>query len=68
MTNVGFKATGKFFSSDQFRNQDIVYLSRLLNIDSDEIDIAHYTTKSRLSHKKTILALRGLSNITKRHN
>lgn len=54
-----FKATGKFFATDQFRNQDIVYLSKLLNIDSDEIDIEHYTTKSRMSHKKAILALQG---------
>ncbi len=52
-----FRATGRFFSSKDFRKTDIAYVGGLLNISLSEIDIDHYHNKRKTSreHEKSIL-------------
>jgi TnpA family transposase len=52
-----FKATGKFFTVEQFYKQDIEYACKILGIDYKYIHIFSYKRKTPLDHKKQILTL-----------
>lgn len=52
-----FKANGKFFAVDQFRQQDILYVTKTLGIVPENIDISNYKNETPIKHRKRILAL-----------
>ena len=52
-----FKSNGKFFTAEQFRQHDIVYIAKMLEISPDEIDLSVYQKKIPSDHRKKILEL-----------
>jgi len=52
-----FKANGKFFIAEQFRQNDIAYASKILGISLDEINLLSYQKKIPTDHRKKVLAL-----------
>jgi len=52
-----FKSTGKFYLIEQFREGDIRYIAKQLNIILTEKFQLSYSDRSRLNHKKSILEI-----------
>lgn len=52
-----FKSNGKFFTSEQYRQHDIAYVAKMLEISQDEIDLSYYQKKIPSDHRKKILEL-----------
>jgi len=52
-----FKANGKFFVVDQFRQQDVSYATKKLGILRKNIDLSNYKNEASIKHRKKILAL-----------
>jgi len=53
-----FRASGKFFVTEDFRKRDIQYVCSVLDINK-KIDILLYSETSRKNHRDTILSLSG---------
>jgi len=54
-----FRASGKFFVSEEYNKRDIQYVCKMLNIHKGSINIEHYSETSRKNHRDTILGLAG---------
>jgi hypothetical protein len=54
-----FKATGKFFQTEQFRLGDVRYVAKQLKITLTEPFKSTYTERSRLNHQKPLLEVLG---------
>ena len=54
-----FRATGKFFVSEDYRKKDIAYVCQLLKMDKKAVTMDNYTETSRKSHRDTLLSLSG---------
>ncbi|MDP1574979.1 MAG: Tn3 family transposase [Coxiellaceae bacterium] len=52
-----FKANGKFFAVDQFRQQDISYAAKTIGIVAENIDISNYKNETPIKHRKRIFTL-----------
>lgn len=52
-----FKANGKFFVVDQFRQQDVSYATKTLGIVPENINLSNYKNETPIKHRKRILAL-----------
>ncbi len=52
-----FVATQRFYLTDRFDKADIDFVTNLLGIDKDAIDLSKYKKKIPIDHQKTILAL-----------
>ena len=50
-----FKATGRFFVTRKFHQNDIEFIANRLEIQLDELDLGNYTTGSFLRHQEIIL-------------
>lgn len=63
-----FRATGRFFLINDFHLIDIKYVSKLLALDSDSVDLANYQNKRKTSrqHQKMILQHMGFKPFDKK--
>lgn len=61
-----FKATRKFYTSDQFKQQDITYVGSILNIDPTKFNGERYKKKIPTDHRATILRYFGWKQLTDR--
>lgn len=52
-----FKANGKFFYVDQFRQQDVFYATKTLGIIPENVDLSNYKNETPIKHRKRILTL-----------
>lgn len=52
-----FKSNGKFYTSDQFREQDINFVTKMLDLESKNIDLSTYKKKIYNDHHIKILNL-----------
>lgn len=52
-----FKSNGKFYLSTQFRAQDMKFVSKMLNLNFEEIDLVSYSNKMLSQHQSKILSL-----------
>lgn len=52
-----FKANAKFYTADKFRQADIEYIAKMLNVDPGKIDLSAYQKKIPIDHRKRILSL-----------
>ena len=52
-----FKSNGKFYTSEQFREQDIKFVTKMLALESKDVDLSTYKNKIYTDHHKKILAL-----------
>lgn len=52
-----FKANGKFYYTEQFRQQDISYVTKILGLLPENIDLSNYKNETPIKHRKKILAL-----------
>ena len=50
-----FKATGRFFVTRKFHQNDVEFIAGRLDIQLDELDLENYTTGSFLRHQEIIL-------------
>lgn len=55
-----FRASGRFFTPEQFYKRDINFVASTLGI-ADAVDIADYRESSRKDHRDTILSISGWS-------
>lgn len=53
-----FKANGKFFAVDSFRQQDIFYAAKTIGIVTENIDISNYKNETPIKHRKRIFTLK----------
>jgi TnpA family transposase len=51
-----FKANGKFYTADQFRQKDIQYIVQILGLDSNDVTLTMYQKKIPIDHRKKILS------------
>ena len=54
-----FRYTGRFFNSSRFHEQDILFVSKMLNIDPQSIELSKYKEHSHAQDQKKIMALLG---------
>ena len=52
-----FKSNGKFYTSEQFREQDIKFVTKMLALESKDVDLSTYKNKIYTDHHKKILAI-----------
>lgn len=60
-----FKATGKFYKSENYRRADIHYVAKILNIKFTGVLDKQYSNSTRNNHKRTILDLLGYALFSK---
>ena len=51
-----FRSHGKFYTANQFRQQDINYIAKLLDLDVDKLDFSKYQKRIPSEHRNKILA------------
>lgn len=54
-----FRANGKFYTTEQFRQKDIFYVTQILGLNAEEINLSSYKNKIITQHRRKILALLG---------
>lgn len=54
-----FRANGKFYTTEQFRQKDIFYVTQMLGLNAKEIDLSSYKNKIITQHRRKILTLLG---------
>jgi hypothetical protein len=52
-----FKANGKFFTAERFRQKDIEYVAKILGLDINKINLSKYQKKIPQDHRKKILTM-----------
>ena len=54
-----FRTNGKFYTTEQFRQKDIFYVTQMLGLNAEEIDLSSYKNKIITQHRRKILTLLG---------
>jgi len=52
-----FRSNGKFYTTEQFRRQDIEYVISTINVDPNKINLLSYQKKIPADHRKRILSI-----------
>lgn len=62
-----FKASGKIFTAENFKHNDIIYVSNLLGVKVSDLKFVPYQKKTGITHRKTILSLLSWQPFTTHH-
>lgn len=60
-----FRSNAKFYKTDQFKKSDIEFVSKLLDLDHNLINLSYYQKKISIEHQNKILKILGWKSFSK---